>query len=212
MAGLRKRKSRRGCPGRLGGYLAKICPLSHPLAVRVGLSPALVDHVRLLPERLRLAGFCPRSEAPIPCGRLALATCRAVGASCSAEVRGARDKAISATRSAIIGHDFYRVNFFLDATCLRRLGFRCAARTGARVSTDKNVAYRIWPVVALSCHYVFPTGTTALIPFARICPYSPPLRKRQVPVNTALLCCISLAHIKPSDPAFHEGLNNVVWH
>jgi hypothetical protein len=97
--------------------------LSASAGLAVGLSAALVDHVRLLPERLRLAGFCPRSEAPIPCGRLALATCRAVGASCSAEVRGARDKAISATRSAIIGHDFYRVNFFLDATCLRRLGF-----------------------------------------------------------------------------------------
>ena len=76
--------------------------LSASAGLAVGLSAALVDHVRLLRQRLNKAGFCPRSEAPIPCGRLALATCRAVGASCSAEVRGARDKAISATRSAII--------------------------------------------------------------------------------------------------------------
>jgi hypothetical protein len=87
--------------------------LSASAGLAVGLSLAIAEHVRLLPRRLRLAGFCPRSEAPIPCGRLALATCRAVGASCSAEVRGARDKAISATRSAIMRHTVDSRQFFL---------------------------------------------------------------------------------------------------
>ena len=40
--------------------------LSASAGLAVGLSPALVDHVRLLPERLSKAGFCPLFRGASP--------------------------------------------------------------------------------------------------------------------------------------------------